>query len=66
MVGDPVYGDEFFDRDEIMERLETFLNEFKKGKKQNIALIGLRKIGKTSILFELMNLYKRKLLFTFI
>jgi len=55
MVGDPVTGDEFFDREDIMKRLDILLDKFKKGKRQNVALMGLRKIGKTSIIFELAN-----------
>ena len=55
MVGDPVTGDDFFDREDVMKRLDVFLDRFKRGKRQNVALTGLRKIGKTSIIFELAN-----------
>jgi len=57
MYGDPVYGEDFFDREEILSLLERRLISFKQGDKRNIALVGLRKMGKTSILLE----FKRRL-----
>jgi len=52
MYGDPVYGEDFFDRQEILLLLNRRLASFKDGEKRNLTLIGLRKMGKTSILFE--------------
>ena len=52
-LGDPVSGDFFFNRgkelDLLKRRLDTFINE---GQRRNIALIGLRKIGKSSLIDE--------------
>jgi len=55
MLDEPATGEEFFNREELMNSLQGKLNEAKKGKKRNVALIGLRKVGKTSILWEFMN-----------
>lgn len=55
MLDEPATGKEFFDREELMDVLTEKFNQAKKGKKRNIALIGLRKVGKTSILWEFMN-----------
>lgn len=57
MYGDPVYGKDFFDREEILSLLERRVVSFKQGNKRNLSLVGLRKMGKTSILFE----FKRRL-----
>jgi len=57
MYGDPVYGEDFFDRDEILSLLQRRMASFRQGDKRNLALIGLRKTGKTSILLE----FKRRL-----
>ncbi|MFH1752407.1 MAG: hypothetical protein ABH821_05730, partial [archaeon] len=52
-LGDPVYGKDFVNRvkelDLLSRRLDSFIGE---GQKRNLALIGLRKIGKTSIIRE--------------
>jgi len=58
MYGDPVYGEDFFDRDEILALLKRRMDSFRNGEKRNLALIGLRKTGKTSILLE----YKRRIM----
>jgi len=55
MLDEPATGKEFFDREELMDGLMKKFNQANKGKKRNIALIGLRKVGKTSILWEFMN-----------
>ena len=57
MYGDPVYGEDFFDREETLSLLERRTISFKQGDKRNLAIIGLRKMGKTSILLE----FKRRL-----
>ena len=57
MYGDPVYGEDFFDREETLSLLERRTVSFKQGDKRNLAIIGLRKMGKTSILLE----FKRRI-----
>jgi AAA+ ATPase superfamily predicted ATPase len=52
VLGDPVSGRDFFDRNREMGILFSTLEEFKNKGKRNIALIGIRKIGKTSIIKE--------------
>lgn len=52
VLGDPVSGKEFFDRNREMTVLFSALNDFRKGTKKNIAIIGIRKIGKTSLIKE--------------
>jgi uncharacterized protein len=52
VLGDPVSGRDFFDRNREMGILFSTLEEFKNKEKRNIALIGIRKIGKTSIIKE--------------
>ncbi len=52
VLGDPVTGKEFFDRNKQTAILFSTLEDYKKGKKRNIAIIGLRKIGKTSLMKE--------------
>lgn len=57
MYGDPVYGEDFFDGDETLSLLQRRMASFRQGDKRNLALVGLRKTGKTSILLE----FKRRL-----
>ncbi|MBW2975659.1 AAA family ATPase [Candidatus Woesearchaeota archaeon] len=52
VLGDPVSGKEFFDRNKEMAILFSTLRDFESGTKRNIAIIGLRKIGKTSLITE--------------
>lgn len=52
MVGDPVFGKNFLNRTKELELLENYLKEFIDGQRTNIAVIGLRKIGKTSLFLE--------------
>jgi len=49
----PVTGDKFFNRSETLERLLSI--------GRNYALIGLRKSGKTSILYEFEKQLKNRL-----
>ena len=52
VLGDPVSGKDFFGRKKEMETLSSILEESKNEEKRNVALIGIRKIGKTSIIKE--------------
>lgn len=52
VLGDPVSGKEFFDRNKEKGILYSVLEDFEKGQKRNLAIIGLRKIGKTSLIKE--------------
>ena len=53
IVGRPVFGEYFVDREEELSRLQTLVGGVQKGASRNIALIGLRRTGKTSILGNL-------------
>ncbi len=52
MATDPVLGSDFFERDDILGLLTKRLNAFKQGYRQNMALLGARSVGKSSILQE--------------
>ena len=52
VLGDPVSGTDFFGRDKELRILSYTLDEFRNKEKNNVALIGIRKIGKTSIIKE--------------
>ena len=52
VLGDPVSGREFFDRNKQLGILFSTLEDFEKRQKRNLAIIGLRKIGKTSLIKE--------------
>jgi len=54
MLNEPVVGDEFFDRIDLMKTLDLRSDQMLKGTRRNIGLIGLRKVGKTSIIWEFM------------
>lgn len=53
IVGRPVTGEYFVDREEEMRRLLALVTGVQKGASSNSALIGLRRTGKTSILENL-------------
>jgi uncharacterized protein len=53
IVGRPVIGEYFVDREDELHRLLTIVSGVQKGASSNIALIGLRRTGKTSILENL-------------
>jgi AAA+ ATPase superfamily predicted ATPase len=54
MLGNPVRGEAFYDRDRLLELLTRELQSFlRQGTWSHLALIGPRKAGKTSLLFEL-------------
>lgn len=55
MFSDPVFGSDFFDRQEIMQLLQKRLRSFEKGYRQNVALLGNPMVGKTSILYEVLH-----------
>ncbi len=58
IVGRPVTGEYFVDREDELHRLQTLVEGVQKGASSNIALIGLRRTGKTSILENLGVLLK--------
>ena len=53
IVGRPVTGEYFVDREDELRRLQTLVGGVQKGASSNVALIGLRRTGKTSILENL-------------
>ena len=54
IVGKPVTGEYFVDREEELRRLLTLMEGVQKGASSNSALVGLRRTGKTSILENLV------------
>ncbi len=50
MFSDPVVGENFFGRQEIIDLLLKRANALKAGYRQNVAIIGHQQLGKTSIL----------------
>ncbi len=50
MFSDPVVGDDFFGRHEILDLLNKRATALKSGYRQNVAIIGHQQLGKTSIL----------------
>jgi len=50
MATDPVLGSEFHEREDVLNLLTKRLTAFKQGYRQNMALIGPRAVGKSSIL----------------
>src|SRR3990167_8658531 len=57
MFSDPVVGDDFFGRQEIIDLLIKRANALKSGYRQNVAIIGHQQLGKTSILRHFLHLY---------
>lgn len=55
IFSDPVFGKDFFDREEILQLLQKRTVAFEKGYRQNIALLGGPMVGKTSILYEFLH-----------
>lgn len=66
MLGDPVAGEEFFDRNEELNTLKRRLELLKEGKRRNLAIIGLRKTGKSSLLLEFMNQERKRAHFVYV
>ncbi len=58
IVGRPVTGEYFVDREDELQRLQTLVEGVQKGASSNVVLIGLRRTGKTSILESLEYLLK--------
>ncbi len=50
MFSDPVIGDSFFGRQDILDLLHKRATALKSGYRQNVAIIGHQQLGKTSIL----------------
>ena len=50
MFSDPVVGENFFGRQEILDVLTKRVTALKSGYRQNVALIGHQQLGKTSVL----------------
>lgn len=55
MFSDPVVGQEFFGRQEILDVLLKRARALKSGYRQNVALIGHQQLGKTSILRQFLH-----------
>jgi AAA+ ATPase superfamily predicted ATPase len=58
MFSDPVFGESFFGRQEIIDLLFKRANAFKSGYRQNVAVIGHRELGKTSLLRHFLHTYR--------
>lgn len=54
MFSDPVVGTDFFGRQDVLETLRKRVEAFASGYRQNVALIGHQKLGKTSALHQLI------------
>lgn len=55
MFSDPVVGDGFYGRKDVMDLLQKRVVALKSGYRQNIAIIGHQQVGKTSILRHLVH-----------
>lgn len=55
MFSDPVVGDDFFGRQDILDILAKRARALKSGYRQNVALIGHQQLGKTSILRQFLH-----------
>ena len=58
MFSDPVVGDDFFGRQEIIDLLLKRAHALKSGYRQNVAIIGHQQLGKTSILRHFLHSYR--------
>jgi len=58
MFSDPVVGKDFFGREEVLDTLRKRVESFLSGYRQNVALIGHMKLGKTSVLHQFLYTYK--------
>ncbi|MBN3038828.1 MAG: ATP-binding protein [Candidatus Omnitrophica bacterium] len=54
MFSDPVVGDKFFGREETLKLLTKRANGLKDGYRQNIAILGPKLIGKSSVILEFL------------
>lgn len=58
MFSDPVVGEHFFGRQEIIDLLVKRTRALKAGYRQNVAIIGHRQLGKSSILRHYLHLHR--------
>ncbi|MCG3175961.1 MAG: hypothetical protein MOGMAGMI_00899 [Candidatus Omnitrophica bacterium] len=57
MFSDPVVGDDFYGRKDVIDLLYKRVVALKSGYRQNIAIIGHQQVGKTSILRHFLHTY---------
>ena len=57
MFSDPVIGDDFFGRREVLDLLVKRASALKSGYRQNVAVIGHQQLGKTSLLRQFLHTY---------
>jgi AAA+ ATPase superfamily predicted ATPase len=60
IVGKPVTGAYFINREEELAKLATLLSGVSSGKINNIMILGLRRTGKTSLLYNVANQIEKK------
>jgi len=60
MLTAPTYKTDFIDREEILNLLTKRVKAFKKGYRQNLALLGPEMIGKTSIISQFISLMEEE------
>lgn len=58
MFSDPVVGENFFGRQEIIDLLVKRANALKSGYRQNVAIIGHQQLGKTSVLRHFLHVFR--------
>ena len=58
MFSDPVVGDDFFGRQEIVDLLVKRASALKSGYRQNVAIIGHQQLGKTSVLRQFLHVFR--------
>ncbi len=58
MFSDPVVGDDFFGRQEIIDLILKRANALRSGYRQNIAIIGHQQLGKTSVLRQFLHIFR--------
>src|SRR3989338_2172464 len=58
MFSDPVVGDNFFGRQEIIDLIVKRASALKSGYRQNVAIIGHQQLGKTSILRHFLYVFR--------
>jgi len=58
MFSDPVVGEHFFGRQEIVDLLVKRASALKSGYRQNVAIIGHQQLGKTSILRQFLYVFQ--------
>jgi AAA+ ATPase superfamily predicted ATPase len=58
MFSDPVVGDDFFGRQDIVDLLVKRASALKSGYRQNVAIIGHQQLGKTSVLRQFIHVFR--------